>query len=51
MEDAKNKAKGAAVNTKRAKGRKTAVKRRTKTRKLPRTTSSCSTTTTTLMNM
>ena len=35
MEDAKNKAKGAAVKPKRAKGRKTAVKRRTKTRKLP----------------
>jgi ATP-dependent Clp protease adaptor protein ClpS len=35
MEDAKDKAKGAAVKPKRAKGRKTAVKRRTKTRKLP----------------
>ena len=35
MEDAKSKAKGAAVKPKRAKGRKTAVKRRTKTRKLP----------------
>src|SRR5580765_7182048 len=35
MEDAKNKAKGAVVKPKKGKGRRTAVKRRTKTRKLP----------------